>query len=263
VDLNISNDKEKQDMLNNPTLDKLLELKLTGMVKALKQQEDMPELTKLSFDERFGLLVDAEYSERENANLVQRLKVAKLRHAACVEDLDFKEAHGLDRRMIAQISACNWIKEGLNVLITGKTGVGKTYLACALAQKACRLGFASLYMRAPRFFQELTVARLSGKYSRLLTRLAKFDLLVLDDFALVPVTDEQSRDLLEVTDDRCGKNSLIVAAQLPVDHWHQTFANKTLADAILDGVVHQSYKLSLEGDSRRKNKKKNDHDTNN
>ena len=249
-------------MLNNPTVDKLLELKLTGMVKALKQQADMPELAKLSFDERLGLLVDAEYSERESSKLVQRLKVAKLRHSACVEDLDFKESNGLDRRTVAQLSACTWIKEGLNVLITGKTGVGKTYLACALAQKACRLGFASLYMRAPRFFQELTVARLSGKYSRLLARLAKVDLLVLDDFALVPVTEEQSRDLLEVTDDRCGKSSLIVAAQLPVDNWHQTFANKTLADAILDRVVHQSYKLPLDGESRRKNKKKNDRDTN-
>lgn len=249
-------------MLNNPTADKLMELKLTGMVRALKQQEDMPELAKLSFDERLGLLVDAEYTERESTKLAQRLKVAKLRHAACVEDIDFKESNGLDRRMVGQLSACNWIKEGLNVLITGKTGVGKTYLACALAQKACRLGFASLYMRAPRFFQELTVARLSGSYSRLLNRLAKFDLLVLDDFALVPVTEEQSRDLLEVTDDRCGKSSLIVAAQLPVDNWHQTFANKTLADAILDRVVHQSYKLSLDGESRRKNKKKPDRDTN-
>ncbi len=249
-------------MLNNPTADKLMELKLTGMVRALKQQEDMPELAKLSFDERLGLLVDAEYTERESTKLAQRLKVAKLRHAACVEDLDFKESNGLDRRMVGQLSACNWIREGLNVLITGKTGVGKTYLACALAQKACRLGFASLYMRAPRFFQELTVARLSGSYSRLLNRLAKVDLLVLDDFALVPVTEEQSRDLLEVTDDRCGKSSLIVAAQLPVDNWHQTFANKTLADAILDRVVHQSYKLSLDGESRRKNKKKNDRDTN-
>ena len=249
-------------MLNNPTTDKLLELKLTGMIKALKQQAEMPELAKLSFDERLGLLVDAEHTERESSKLAQRLKVAKLRHTACVEDLDFKQPNGLDRRMVAQLSACNWIKEGLNVLITGKTGVGKTYLACALAQKACRLGFASMYMRAPRFFQELTVARLNGSYSRLLARLAKFDLLILDDFALVPVTEEQSRDLLEVTDDRCGKSSLIVSAQLPVDNWHQTFANKTLADAILDRVVHQSYKLALDGESRRKNKKKNDGDTN-
>lgn len=249
-------------MLNNPTTDKLLELKLSGMLKALKQQEDMPELAKLSFDERLGLLVDAEYTERETSKLAQRLKVAKLRHAACIEDLEFDQTGGLDRRMIGQLSACNWIKEGLNILITGKTGVGKTYLACALAQKACRLGFTTSYMRAPRFFQELTVSRVNGSYSRLLARLAKFDLLVLDDFALVPVTEEQSRDLLEVTDDRCGKSSLIVAAQLPVDNWHQTFANKTLADAILDRVVHQSYKLSLEGESKRKNKRKKDRSTN-
>jgi DNA replication protein DnaC len=136
-------------MLNNPTLDKLLELKLTGMIKALQQQCDMPELTKLSFDERLGLLVDAEHTERENTRLVQRLKVAKLRHTACVEDLNFQQSRGLDRKMIAQLSISQWIKEGLNVLITGPTGVGKTYLACALAQKACRLGFAATYMRTP------------------------------------------------------------------------------------------------------------------
>lgn len=248
-------------MLNNPTIDKLIELKLTGMFKALKQQSDMPELSKLSFEERLGLLVDAEYSERQTEQLTKRLRTAKLRHEACIEDLDFQQARGLDRRLIGQLATCSWVKEGLNVLITGKTGVGKTYLACALAQKACRLEYSCFYIRAPRFFQELTIARVKGTYSQLLGRLSKFSLLVLDDFALVPITEEQSRDLLEVTDDRCGKSSLIVAAQLPVDHWHQTFANKTLADAILDRVVHQSYKLSLEGESKRKDKRLKDRDT--
>lgn len=247
-------------MLNNPTIDKLIDLKLVGMLNAFKQQLEMPELAKLSFDERFGILIDAEYSERESTKLVQRLKVAKLRHSASLEDIDFHHARGLDRKMAGQLATGEWIKKGLNVLITGPTGVGKTYIACALAQKSCRLGFTTAYLRAPRFFQELTVARLNGSYTRLLSKLAKFNLLVLDDFALVPVSEEQCRDLLEVTDDRCGKSSLVIASQLPVENWYQTFENATLADEILDRVVHESYRLVLQGESFRKKKKKEEQD---
>jgi len=243
-------------MLNHPTLDKLLELKLPGMAKAFRLQCETPELGNLTFEERFGLLVDAEYSERESVRLTQRLKCAKLRQTACMEDIDFQPVRALDRKLVAQLSTCSWISEGLNVLVTGKTGVGKSYLACALANKACRLGFTTLYLRAPRFFQELTVARLSGGYTRLLNKLAKFQLLILDDFALVPVSEEQCRDLLEVTDDRCGRSSMILVSQLPVKTWHQTFANATLADAILDRVVHGSYRLALEGESIRDPKNK-------
>ncbi|MFN8658509.1 MAG: IS21-like element helper ATPase IstB [Candidatus Obscuribacterales bacterium] len=246
-------------MLNHPTMDKLLELKLLGMAEALKRQADMPEIAKLSFDERFGLIVDAEFSDRDNARFAQRVKTAKLRQSACLEDLDFQPSRGLDRKLIAQLSNCEWVTKGLNVLITGKTGVGKSYVACALAQKACRMGLTTLYLRAPRFFQDLTVARLNGGYARLLNRLAKFELLVLDDFALVPIAEEQCRDLLEVTDDRYGRSSMIIASQLPVKSWYQMFANETLADAILDRVVHESYRLELEGETQRDptNRRKN------
>jgi DNA replication protein DnaC len=241
-------------MLKHPTIDRLVEMKLTGMVRALQQQVDMTELQSLSFEDRLGLLIDAEFSERESTLLTKRLKSARLRQPACIEDIDFKGARGLDKRLVGQLASCTWIKECLNVLITGKTGVGKTYLACALAQKACRLGHTVIYFRAPRFFQELTVARIKGTYSGLLKRLQGFEILVLDDFALVPITEEQCRDMLEVADDRCGRGSFIMSSQLPVKEWHQTFSNATLADAILDRVVHGSYRLDLLGPSRRKPK---------
>lgn len=238
-------------MLNHPTLDKLLELKLLGMAEAFKQQAAMPESGKLSFDERFGLIVDAEFSDRDNAAYARRMKAAKLRQDACVEDLDFDPVRGLDRKLISLLSNGTWISQGLNVLITGKTGVGKSYVACALAQKACRLGFTALYLRAPRFFQDLTVARIKGTYSRHLQQLAKIQLIVLDDFALIPITEEQCRDLLELTDDRYGRSSMIIASQLPVKSWYQMFANETLADAILDRVVHESYRVELDGGTQR------------
>ncbi len=241
-------------MLKHPTLDKLADMKLTGMVRALQQQADIKDLQKLSFEDRLGLLIDAEFSERETNLLTKRLKSAKLRQVACLEDLDFKAGRGLDKRLIGQLADCEWIKKSINVMIVGSTGVGKSYVACALAQKACRSGHTAVYFRAPRFFQELTIARINGSYEKFLKRLQSFDVLVLDDFALVPITEEQCRDMLEVADDRCGRGSFIMSSQLPVDAWHKTFANSTLADAILDRVVHGSYRINLGGPSRRKNK---------
>ncbi|MBK7836605.1 MAG: ATP-binding protein [Candidatus Obscuribacter sp.] len=241
-------------MLKHPTVDKLLEMKLTGMVSALQQQADMTELQSLTFEDRLGLLIDAEFSERETTQLTKRLKAAKLRQAACLEDLDFKPGRGLDKLLIGQLADCDWIKKSISIMIIGRTGVGKSYVACALGQKACRAGFSVAYFRAPRFFQELTIARINGTYEKFLKRLQAFQVLILDDFALVPITEEQCRDMLEVTDDRCGRGSFILSSQLPVDSWHQTFANSTLADAILDRVVHGSYRINLTGPSRRKNK---------
>jgi DNA replication protein DnaC len=244
-------------MLTNPTTDKLRMLKLPGMINALAHQAETPDLHNLSFEERFGLIVDWEYSERESSKLEQRLRVAKLRQAACIEDISFEEVRGLDRSLIAQLSTGKWIEEGLNVIITGATGVGKSYVACALAHKACRSSFTAWYVRAPRFFHDLTVSRLNGTYTKLLARLAKIDLLLLDDFALVPITEEQCRDLLEVVDDRCNKKSSILISQIPHEKWHQTMSNATIADAILDRLVNSSYKVCLKGPSKRKEMKGN------
>jgi DNA replication protein DnaC len=234
-------------MLKHPTNQKLEQLGLTGMLRALEQQNNLENAGTLTFEDRLALLVDAEYSERDTANFVKRLRSAKLRDNACIEDIKFKAGRGIDKRLIAQLADGQWLVEHRNVLITGKTGVGKTYIACALGQKACRLNSSVLYYRAPRFFQELTLARLKNTYTTALNKLKKARLLILDDFALVPITEEQCRDMLEVTDDRSGTGSFIISSQLPVKQWYQTFANATLADAILDRVVHRSYRLELSG----------------
>ncbi len=245
-------------MLNNQTIDKLLAMKLTGMVRALQSQDDMPDLQKLSFQDRFALLVDAEFSFRESEKLSKLLKGAKLKQNAVIEDVDFNHPRGLERGVIGQLAAGQWLREGLNVLVTGPTGVGKSYLACALAHKACKLGYTAIYFRANRLFQELMVARLNGKYNIFLSKLLKHHLLVLDDFALVPMTEDNCRDLLEVTDDRCGQRSLLIASQIPVEDWHRTFENPTLADAILDRIIHSAYKIQLSGKTLRDKKKKKD-----
>ena len=238
-------------MLKHPTLEKLSTLGLAGMLRALELQNQLQDVHTLSFEERFSLLVDAEFSERDTTLFTKRLKSAKLRDTGCVEDIDFKANRGIDKRLVAQLADGEWIKEHRNILVTGKTGVGKTYLSCALGQKVCRLGYSVSYFRAPRFFQGLTVARLKNYYERDLAKLKRTNLLILDDFALVPLTEEQCRDMLEITDDRTGCGSLLISSQLPVKEWYQTFANATLADAILDRVVHGSYRLELSGPTRR------------
>lgn len=238
-------------MLKYPTIEKLNNMGLTGMIRALELQSQLQDVHTLSFEDRLALLIDAEFSERDTSQFTKRLKAAKLRDAACIEDIDFKPNRGIDKRLIAQLADGLWIKEHRHVLLTGKTGVGKTYVACALGQKVCRLGHTVLYFRAPRFFQELTVARLKGNYQSILAKLKRTHLLILDDFALVPITEEQCRDMLEVADDRSGTGSFVISSQLPVKEWYQTFANATLADAILDRVVHGSYRLELGGPTRR------------
>jgi DNA replication protein DnaC len=243
-------------MLNHPTLDKLHALRFTGMAKALTEQMALPDIDELSFEERLGLLVDREETEREDRRLTTRLRQAKLKQNACIEDIDFKQSRGLDKSLILDLAQCQWIKHHLNLLITGPTGVGKTWVACALAQKACREGFTSLYLRLPRLLQELPIAKGDGTYTRLMTRLAKVDVLILDDWGLSKLIAEQRRDLLEILEDRHDTRSTIVTSQLPLDQWHHIIGDPTLADAILDRLVHNAYKINLKGESMRKNKSK-------
>ena len=243
-------------MLNHPTLDKLHELRFIGMAKALTDQMALPDIDELSFEERLGLLVDREVTEREDRRLTTRLRQAKLKQNACIEDIDFKQSRGLDKSLILDLAQCQWIKKHLNLLITGPTGVGKTWVACALAQKACREGFTSLYLRLPRLLQELPIAKGDGTYTRLMNRLAKVDVLILDDWGLSKLIAEQRRDLLEILEDRHDTRSTIVTSQLPLDQWHHIIGDPTLADAILDRLVHNAYKINLKGESMRKNKSK-------
>jgi DNA replication protein DnaC len=243
-------------MLNHPTLDKLHELRFTGMARALTEQMALPDIDDLSFEERLGLLVDREVTEREDRRLKTRLRQAKLKQNACIEDIDFKQSRGLDKSLVLDLAQCQWIKKHLNLLITGPTGVGKTWVACALAQKACREGYTSLYLRLPRLLQELPIAKGDGTYTRLLIRLAKVDVLILDDWGLSKLIAEQRRDLLEILEDRHDNRSTIVTSQLPLDQWHHIIGDPTLADAILDRIVHNAYKINLKGESMRKNKSK-------
>lgn len=241
-------------MLTHPTRDKLMTLKLFGMAKALQEQTALPEITSLTFEERLGLLVDRETTDRENRRLTSRLKKARLRQNACIEDIDYRHARGLSKSLIQQLAGGQWIKSHQNVLIVGPTGTGKTYLASALAHQACRSGASSLYLRVPRLFEELVLARGIGRYAKLLASIAKYDLLVLDDWGLSSLTEEQRRDLLEVIEDRHGSRATLVASQLPIEHWHKIIGDPTLADAILDRLIHNAHKINLKGESMRKNR---------
>ncbi|HSE06718.1 MAG TPA: IS21-like element helper ATPase IstB [Methylomirabilota bacterium] len=239
-------------MLSHPTLERLHALQLRGMARAFAEQMQMPECAELSFAERLGLLVDREAADRESRRLARRLKEAKLRQEAAIEDLDFRIPRGLDKRLVLSLAGCGWIDQHLNVLITGPTGVGKSYLACALAHKACRDGYTVLYHRLPRLLGELALARGDGRYPQLLARLGKARLLVLDDWGLEPLTDTHRRDLLEILEDRYDRRSTLVTSQLAVQHWHDALGDPTLADAILDRLVHNAHRIALDGESIRK-----------
>jgi len=242
-------------VLNEPTLEKLHALRLGTMADAWGAQQSDAAVGAMSFDERFALLVDAEYLARDNRRLARLLKDAELRIPnACMEDVDVSAAHGADRGMVRQLGTCAWIGEHLNVLVTGATGVGKSYMASALGQAACRRGLRVLYRRVPRLFDEIALARSDGSFARLLGKLAKADLLVLDDLGLGTPTEAHRHDLLEVLEDRYGKSSTVVTSQLPVPRWHEWIGDPTVADAVLDRLVHNAYKLDLKGPSKRKEK---------
>jgi DNA replication protein DnaC len=241
-------------MLNEQTFEKLYALNLAGMAEALKEQIQRPEMNDLSFEERFAMLADAEYLFRENKRMKRLLQNAKLKLPASLEDIDYRAPRGLDKSVVRSLGTCGWIRKHQNVIIVGPTGTGKTYLSCALAQRACREGLSAFYLRTPALYRILATARADGSYARVLARLGRISLLVLDDLGLAALSDQERRDLLEVVEDRHGAASTIITSQLPVEHWHEVIGDPTIADALLDRLVHNAHRVTLKGESMRKTK---------
>jgi len=242
-------------MLLEQTFAKLHQMQLHGIAQALRDQLQQPGISELSFEERVSLLVDQEWTIRDNRRMTRLLQQARLRLQASIEDIDFKTPRGLDRSVILRLAQCDWIRNAHNVLITGPTGAGKTYLACALAHRACREGFPALYIRLPNLFQQLAMARADGSYPKLMKRIVRAKVLVIDDWGIGAMAASERRDLFEVIEDRHAISSTIVATQLPMTLWHEHIRDPTLADAILDRLLHNAYKIQLTGDSMRKLKK--------
>jgi DNA replication protein DnaC len=236
---------EEVTVLLTPTKDKLYALNLNGMARAFSEQLERADYQALPFEDRLGLLADRELQERENRRLERNLKAAKLRLPACVEDINFHHPRGLDRTLILNLAEAQWVQAHNNILISGATGAGKTYVACALAHAALRRGYTALYVRAPRMLDELAVARADGRLTRLMLSMARVAVLVIDDFALRPLTSDQSAHLLEVVEDRVQLRATIVTSQLPVSHWHESLGDPSLADAILDRLVHSAVRIDL------------------
>jgi DNA replication protein DnaC len=241
-------------MLTQQTLDKMNAMKLSGMTEAFQQQLGGGEYARLSFEERLGLLVDNEWTAREQRKLGRRLRKAKLRYPASLEDVDFKHPRALDRQQVLSLGNCGFIQNRHNLLITGPTGIGKSYLTCAFVERACRRGYNAAYLRLPRLLQQLAVARGDGSYARILERLARLDLLAIDDWLLAPLRDPERRDLVEVIEDRSERASTLIASQLPAKDWHAGIGDPNLADAICDRLLHNAHRLDLKGPSMRRTK---------
>jgi len=246
-------------MLNEETHNKLTSMKLYGLAAAFQGYlEQARGADELSFDERFGIFVDREWTDRQDRRLTNRLKGAKLREPACLEDVDYRHPRGLDRSVMQRLTTCQWVKNHEAVLITGATGLGKTWLACALAHQACREGYTALYVRVPRLLHSLTLARADGSYVRELARMARTDLLILDDWGLAPMGEQERHDMLEVIEDRNDLKATIVTSQVPVANWHDTIGDPTIADAILDRLVNRAHRIELKGPSLRKKRGNDD-----
>ena len=241
-------------MLIEQTLEKMNSMKLSGMAEGLRQQLGSPEHVRLAFDDRLGLLVDAEWIAREQRKLAKRLRAAKLRYPASIEDVDFKHPRGLDRQQVLSLSNGGFVQSRHNLVITGPTGVGKSYLACAFVERACRLGYKASYVRLLRLLQQLAVGRGDGSYVRVLDRLARLDLLAIDDWLLAPLRDTERRDLVEVIEDRSERVSTLIASQLPTKDWHASIGDPNLADAICDRLLHNAHRIELKGASKRRTK---------
>lgn len=243
-------------MLIQQTREHLYTLRLTGLLQALEEQLAQPAMAELSFEERLGILVDREILYRENRRLGRLLRAAKLRVGACVEDIDYRHPRGLEKSRMASLIALDWVRQSLNLCLTGPTGCGKTWLACAFGNEACRRGFSVRYLRLPRLFEMLRIAHGDGSYAKLMNQLLKTDLLILDDWGIQKISAAQRNDLMEVIEDRHGRCATLIASQLPIEHWHEYIGEATIADAVLDRLLHGAHRLSLTGDSMRKTKAK-------
>jgi len=239
-------------VLLQQTLDTLYRMKLNAFADAVREQQDLPAARDLSFEERIGLLVDREWDARENRGLTRRLQMAHLKIPACIEDIDFRAPRGLDKGVIAGLAECRYIESHHHVILTGPTGVGKTYLACALGNAACRRHHTVRYLRTGQLLTDIQMARLDGSYPNLMRRLEKTDLLILDDWGVTPFDQSQARDLFDLLDDRTTRGALVITSQAPPDAWYDLIAAPQLADAILDRVVHNAYKVAISGESVRK-----------
>jgi len=240
-------------MLMEQTLAALHALKLPGMAAALDEQRGLPDLATLAFEERLALLLEREQAVRHDRRLTRLLQLARLRYAACVEDVNFRTKRGLERHRFLQLAGGEWIRQHQTLLMVGPTGTGKSWLACALGQSACRQGHTVRYVRLPRLLsEELVHARADGSYGKVMQTLAKTDLLILDDWGLAPLGDRERRDLLELIEDRAGRRATLITSQLPIEHWHDMIGDATFGDAILDRLVHHAHRLTLTGGSLRR-----------